>query len=248
MKALRPSTVGDEFKQAGGLTARNPERDRNPPCIEPEQRGGGGRGTQCAGGAGGMEAARIGHCRLKRGGDAAGDLEPGDDGSEEAFPAGATLFRQRQGRGKDEGLVVDRAGKERVIQFHAVRSHPVCQRRPRRMHRIGSAEQRRTARNRPCGRQRAHGAAGIQRGRVQRDGYVVYEEMLGTLDHDGRQRLVFEAGTELSECLRRGRLRAGAVRWRRHEHYLPGAAELIQTNQSVRHTAVTEICAIITTA
>jgi hypothetical protein len=34
VKALRPRTVGDEFKQAGGLAARNPERHRNPPCIE----------------------------------------------------------------------------------------------------------------------------------------------------------------------------------------------------------------------
>jgi hypothetical protein len=68
VEALRPGTVGDEFKQAGGLAACNPECRRNSRFIKPEQRGCGGGGAQRARGAGRMEAARIGHRRLERGG------------------------------------------------------------------------------------------------------------------------------------------------------------------------------------
>ncbi len=107
MEALRPGAIGHEFKQAGGLAACNSKRSRHLRRIQAEQRAGGRSGAQRAGGAGRMEAAPVRYCRLERGGNPAGNLEPGDDGFEKALAAGAALLRQRQCRGKDKRFVMD---------------------------------------------------------------------------------------------------------------------------------------------
>ena len=62
--------------------------------IQAEQRAGGRSGAQRAGGAGRMEAAPVRYRRLERGGNTAGNLEPGDDGFQKALAARTTLLRQ----------------------------------------------------------------------------------------------------------------------------------------------------------
>jgi hypothetical protein len=76
--------------------------------IQPEQRAVRRGGVKRGSGAGRVEAALVRYCRPERGGNnTAGNLEAGDDASQEMFAARTALLRERQRRGEDERLVVD---------------------------------------------------------------------------------------------------------------------------------------------
>src|SRR6516165_4596497 len=93
VEALRPGAIGDEFKQAGSLAARNSKCHRHLRGVQSEQCASSRGGAKRASCAGGVEAAPVCHRRLERGGNTASNLEPGDDSSQEALAAGTTLLR-----------------------------------------------------------------------------------------------------------------------------------------------------------